>query len=106
MLSRKNFITFVIVTYLVLLIFFFAFKDHQTKNNACMFGRTCIRFCCEDEKLCKKSVIQTHFNASELKTKDENDDYIILFGEPACASRLERLESNKEWQFTDVSLIN
>lgn len=108
MLSRQNFVNFVILTYLVLLVFFFAFKEREVKNNACIYGKTCIRFCCEKVELCNVDIIRTHFNASEIPKvegikDDEYQDFMILFGEPRCTT-LVPFEEEREWQFTYVSV--
>lgn len=105
MFSRRNFVTFSILTYLVLLIFYFAFNEREVQNNACTYGRTCIRFCCTDANLCKANVIREHFNASFMpKPKDDDEsDFIIMYGRPQCTT-LVPFESDREWQFTDVRL--
>lgn len=103
MLIPRNIVTFVVVTYLVLLIVFFAFKEPQKKNNACKYGQSCIRFCCDDAKLCKTNVIEKFFNASLIpKLEGDNEkNFIMLFGKPKCAT-LVSFESDREWQFSKV----
>lgn len=103
MLSRRNFVTLVIVTYLVSSIFFFAFKEPQTEKDHCIYGQTCIRFCCNDVDLCKVKIIQKTFNASGIPSlkEQEEKDYQILHGEPHCKT-LVPFGAEREWEFSEV----
>lgn len=105
MFSRGNFVTFVIAINLILLVFFFAFKERVVNNNACTYGQTCIRFCCDNEDLCRNNIIQTYFNASGIpkNTGKYETDVKLMFGRPPCRN-LKKLGCNQEWKFTYVRL--
>lgn len=104
MISKKYFIISVSVTYAILIgLFLKFFLPTNPYDSSCYKEKTCVKFCCDDEKLCNQDFIEKHFDASLL----ENDNQIgwnisqgikASFGEPDCD--MEALEPEQEWRFT------
>lgn len=106
MFGRRNFVTAVLVIYLVLLILFFAYKEPYFYSSACNYGSSCVRFCCDDPDTCTNKFINAHFNASLVPNDDDDsgkeNDVKYLFGRPDC-SALKPIEADRQWQFSPVS---
>lgn len=100
MFGRRDFVTAVLVIYLVLIILFFAYKEPYPYSSACIHGSACVRFCCDDHATCLNKFIGEHFNDS-LVLKDNNDhvhEVKHIFGRPDC-STLKTFEADRQWQF-------
>lgn len=102
MFRRKDFVTSVIIIYLILLVLFFANREQKVeKSEVCGFKNPCVRFCCFDSDSCNNQYIAAHFNNSLIPVywNGKQKDPLFHFGAPIC-SQLEVLDS--EWQFNSV----
>lgn len=104
MFGRRNFVTAVLVIYLVLIILFFAYKEPFPYSSACIHGSACVRFCCDDHATCSNKFINEHFNDSLVLKYDSEYIHEVkhIFGRPDC-STLKPFEADRQWQFHYVS---
>lgn len=103
MIKRRDFVGFVLVTYLILLTLFFAYRKTQSsQNSVCTHRVACIRFCCDDNEACSTKFIKTHFNKSLIPNDEDNEveDIKFFFGKPDCPI-IEPLDV--EWKFLTVN---
>lgn len=108
MFGKKEFAFSVVVIYLVLIYFLFAYEKQPINENksVCSYRGACVRFCCDNFYTCGKDFVDKYFNLS-LIPEDDGNAYEVeyLFGQPDC-STLNPLLTEKQWKFTSVRLRN
>lgn len=105
MIKKRDFVGFVLVTYLILLTLFFAVRDNESSQDisVCTHRVACVRFCCHDHESCSTKFLKTNFNKSLIPADEDGEveDFKYFFGKPDCPI-LEPLEM--KWKFTSVKL--
>ena len=89
-----------IFVYVVLTMLWMLLQDRDTFSIPCYVDKTCIRFCCHNEKSCNENFIRKNFNLSFIDKFRSSEDYIILLGSPICkVNKISAKEFEKSWSF-------
>jgi hypothetical protein len=105
MIQKKYFVICVAFIYIGLIVLFKVVCDYKHETS-CYLEKPCIRFCCENKKLCDQKYINDNFDANLLP----DDEYIgwnssqgikAYFGKPNCV--LDSIDSEENWQFGVVN---
>jgi hypothetical protein len=100
MLQKRDFVTFSVAIYTILLILFFAMQDKPTVNRICLSNDPCVRVCCGNQKTCNEKFLRDNFDASLLPVAD-GTEYKVLFGKPEKFS-LQTKRVDSKWNFREV----
>jgi hypothetical protein len=80
---------------------------YQSKHDtSCHLERPCVRFCCENKKLCNQKYINDNFDANLLPDDDDigwkaTKGIKAYFGKPECI--LDEVDSEDDWEFETVN---
>jgi hypothetical protein len=108
MIQKKYFVISVASIYIGLTVLFNVVCQTIEHDRSCYFERPCVRFSCENKKLCDQKYIDSNFNASLLP----DDEYIgwnasqgikAYFGKPKCI--LNAVDFEENWEFELVNNV-
>lgn len=104
MIQKKYFVICVAAVYVILVVLFY--KAGNKKSHFDFFGhcfdQPCVRFCCDDDKLCTENYINDNFNKSlipdyEYWEWNSSQNLHTYFGKPECSGSINGLvEYDKE----------
>lgn len=106
MVERKYFVIAATVTYFVLIILFFKFKESSRFKNICLYESVCIRFCCQSQATCNDKFIRDNLKVNisrygEAEEFKDVENIKILYGKPTC----KMTNVPEGWKFDYVSLL-
>jgi hypothetical protein len=86
MISKKDCIIGVITAYVFLIMLYFLLQKQENIKTPCGWEEPCVRFCCNDTRMCKDSFIRKNFqgNFTDVDETNSTVDFIVLHGAPTC----------------------